>query len=137
MGDRLVCVIRKDGIPLAASYQHWEASGHEYMNGIINHLIDGIEKPEDFSTEDAVYLLLKALKEYNGSDKGIGLTVRHNDWLHGDEEFSSEEEQKFACLHPDIECKDFNRNDGMITINPREIEFWEGWGEWEEDFDIY
>lgn len=137
MGDRLVSVISKDEKVLAASYQHWAASGHHAMHDIIEANI--ADWKGEIDQEAAVKILIKSLHDFNENDRPIVLELEHYDWYKDDGiPFSSEEEKKFASLHPEIitDWDKASRTDGLICINEQKIDDWRAWSEWEDWYEV-
>lgn len=136
MGNRLVCVIYdKSDKPLAASYQHWSADDYKLMDNIIEKRINDWKWKHfnhSFDKEDAIYVLRDSCKEFNGTDDPICIELEHYNWSKDDKiPFSSDEEKKFAVLHPDIDSNwdKANRSNGILCINEEKIKDWIDWAE--------
>ena len=145
MGDRLVSRITYKGQFFAASYQHWAASDWEKLEDILDETIveHGFFDDDHARTkEEAVQILFEMLTKYNNSICDPNYKPKHglspadvvfSTWS-TDTPYHSDEQDAFNNNSSLPLCQD--RSAGIITVDEKIADDWEGWAEAVNDFNF-
>ena len=142
MGDRLVSKISYNGEFFAASYQHWSASDDDMIADILDEKIleHGFFDDNHIRTkEEAAQILFETICKYNNFTDNkdyiptCGL-VKADYILDDGTNYHSDEQE--ALLKKGTIQLGKDRTAGLITIDKKIADYWEGWAESLNNFDF-